>query len=339
MFLAPLNYDRFFSKVFSDEKIVRRFLEDCLDVKIEEFKMLKNKHKVTDDAAAVEFDFRCKIDDSYVIIDMQQWYKWDVVQRFYIYHALNSGLQLEELPFKNFVLDRTSRKLKKVKDYRALEPVITLIWMVVDSLGSQNDYLSYSMAPETVTNFIKDEKFWHEPEILSLMKERARILEVMNNGTKDLDFLPKNRLIFMFQQNIVRNKALEKYERWFEFAEKTRNKNNKEEDFKEFMEDKTFSEVIKRLNKTDLTEDDIIYIDDEKEFWEESERFEKGIYQNGKKEGRKEGKKEGIKEGIKEGRKDMAIDIALNLNKKDIPIDIIAQTTGLSIEELEKLFS
>jgi len=38
------------------------------------------QHKFTDDAAAVEFDFRCKIDDQFVIIDMQQWFKSDVVQ-------------------------------------------------------------------------------------------------------------------------------------------------------------------------------------------------------------------------------------------------------------------
>lgn len=88
MYLAPLNYDRFFKKVFSDKAIAQQFLEDFLDTKIEEIELLKEKHKVTDDASIVEFDFRCKINGAYIIIDMQQWYKMDMVKRFYLYHSL-----------------------------------------------------------------------------------------------------------------------------------------------------------------------------------------------------------------------------------------------------------
>ncbi|MCP4353424.1 MAG: hypothetical protein GY795_48870, partial [Desulfobacterales bacterium] len=84
---------------------------------------------ITDDAAFVEFDFRCRIRDTHVIIDMQQWYKPDVTQRFYLYHALNTGLQLESLPKEKIVVDRLSKKIKKISDYRMLEPVITLIWV------------------------------------------------------------------------------------------------------------------------------------------------------------------------------------------------------------------
>ncbi|MCP4132179.1 MAG: hypothetical protein GY754_14505, partial [bacterium] len=61
MYLAPLNYDRFFKKVFSDKEISRRFLEDFLEVKIDSIELLKEKHQLTDDASVVEFDFRCKI--------------------------------------------------------------------------------------------------------------------------------------------------------------------------------------------------------------------------------------------------------------------------------------
>jgi hypothetical protein len=104
MYLAPLNYDRYFRKVFSELKIAKRFLEDFLDVEIQEIEFLQNKKSISDDARYVEFDFRCKIDGFYVIIDMQQWHKTDVVQRFYVYHALNSALQLEKLPKKSFPL-------------------------------------------------------------------------------------------------------------------------------------------------------------------------------------------------------------------------------------------
>ncbi len=41
MYLAPLNYDRYFKKIFSDLDIAQRFLEDI-------------HHKITDDAVVVE---------------------------------------------------------------------------------------------------------------------------------------------------------------------------------------------------------------------------------------------------------------------------------------------
>ena len=69
------------------------------------------------------------------------------------------------------------------------------------------------------------------------MKERARVLEVLDNHSKELDFLSKNPLIFVQQKNIVKNKTNAKYSKWFEFAEKTKNPDNKEEDFLEYMDD------------------------------------------------------------------------------------------------------
>ena len=103
MYLSPLNYDRYFKKVFSDINIAKAFLMDFLDVEIETIEPLSSTHKLTDNATNVAFDFRCKIDGQYVIIDMQQWYKTDVVKRFYVYHAANSVLQLETLPFKKLL--------------------------------------------------------------------------------------------------------------------------------------------------------------------------------------------------------------------------------------------
>ena len=91
MYLAPLNYDRYFKKVFSDMRIAKRFLEDFLDIQILELTYLNDKINITDDAQTVEFDFRCKTSEGSFIIEMQQWYKPDVVQRFYVYHAIEIG--------------------------------------------------------------------------------------------------------------------------------------------------------------------------------------------------------------------------------------------------------
>ena len=142
MFLAPLTYDEFFKKVFSNLDIAQAFLEDFFEIKIESITKLDERHKVTRDSTVVEFDFRCKIDGAYVIIDMQQWKKPDIVHRFSLYHSLSSVLQLEDMPLKSIFINKKNRIKKdsekkneriKVKDYRRLEPVITLIWMVDDS--------------------------------------------------------------------------------------------------------------------------------------------------------------------------------------------------------------
>jgi hypothetical protein len=283
--------------------------------------MLKGRHRVTDDAVLVEFDFRCQIENSFVILDMQQWYKRDVTQRFYLYHALNTGLQLEELPNKRVLYDYSYQKTEKVQDYRALQPVLTLVWMVDDALGFKDDYVTYTMTPELVTEFIKNEKLWHKPEIIEIMKERARVLEVLGNQSKELDFLSKNRLIFLLQKNIVKNKTNAPYSKWFEFAEKTRNPDNKEEDFLEYMDDDIFCEIMKRINKKELTEDDFFYIENEKTIWEEVERFERQIYEDGREEGLKKGKEE----------------IAKVLKNSELSIEKISEITNLSKKEIDKL--
>ena len=101
MYLAPINYDRFFERVFSDLNIAKQFLEALLGVQIETIELLARKNKITDAAAFTEFDFRCKIDGQYVIIEMQQAYKQDVVKRFFLYFCNNTSLQLENLPIVN----------------------------------------------------------------------------------------------------------------------------------------------------------------------------------------------------------------------------------------------
>jgi predicted transposase/invertase (TIGR01784 family) len=329
MYLAPLNYDKYFNKVFSNERIAKRFLEDFLETEVNELEMLKGKLRVTDNASLVEFDFRCKIDNSFVILDMQQWYKRDISQRFYLYHALNTGLQLEKLPSKRVLYDYSYEKNKKVKDYRALLPVLTLVWMADDSLDLKDDFVAYSMSPEIVVKFVKNKKLWHKPEIVELLKERARLLEVLDNQTKELQFLAKNRLIFMLQKNTVKNKNKEKYVKWFEFAEKTKNTDNKKEDFQEYLDDEIFCEMMKRLSKDTLTDDDFFYIQNEKTFWEEVERFEQGIYEVAWNEGEAKGEAK--------GEKNKALEIARRLKEKGFDDDLIADISGLPPGELGRL--
>jgi hypothetical protein len=48
----------------------------------------------------------------------------------------------------------------------------------------------------------------------------------------------------VFQKNIVKNAKMEKYYRWFLFAEQTKCTTNKNEDFKEFEGDKIFQKNL-----------------------------------------------------------------------------------------------
>ena len=334
MYLAPLNYDRYFKKVFSDTAIAKRFLEDFFDTSIDEIELLTQQHKITDNATAVEFDFRCKMDGRYVIVDMQQWYKPDVVHRFYTYHCINTALQLEKMPLKSIYLEEVkNEKERKIKDYSELLPVITLVWMVDDKLGFTDDVAAYTMTPEIVNRFISENELWNSPDITQLLKRRNEAYGQLTNNTKQLGFLQQNKIIFAFQKNIVTNKKYSKYYNWFELAEKTLDRANKKIDFLKYEEDKIFGELIRRISTEYLQEDDFTYIDDYDQFIERVKRYDRGLFHEGKIEGNMEGKIE----GRIEGREEEKINNAINCIRKGLSDSDIQDITGLPVEVIKKL--
>ena len=260
MYLAPINYDRFFERVFRDLKISKQFLEDLLNVTIEEITYLARKNKITDDSAFIEFDFRCKINGQYVIIDMQQFYKQDVIKRFFLYFCNNTTLQLENIP--PIAIPAPNGKVYKTKNYHFLEPSIVLVWMVDDVLGYEEDMAAFSIFPEILNDFIRNEALWATNNLPELLKERTAV-----NKTKGLDFLPKNRLIYLFQPNIVKNEAkMALYHKWFEFAALTQNPNNQESDFESFKKIPIFNDIMEKLRTTTLSHDDFQYLTDQVEY-------------------------------------------------------------------------
>lgn len=273
MYLAPLNYDRFFKRVFSHDHIAKRFLEDFLQVEIEDFQKLSEENRLTDDAAKVIFDYRCKIKGQYVTIDMQQWYKTDVVRRFYLYHSVSSVLQLETMKNKTFSL-KSGIKIT-TKDYHGLAPVLTLIWMVDDILRfKKKNYVSYKLLPEDVETFLNDDviwdsKNWNKEKLKKLLEERKKVLKIVQNDQKGLEFLGQNKLYFLFQHNIVQSNEIKPYKRWFDFAERTRDENNTEADFESYTSDPIFADIIRIINRQKLTEDDLSYIATEAKYEED----------------------------------------------------------------------
>lgn len=68
--------------------------------------------------------------------------------------------------------------------------------------------------------------------------------------------------------------------------------------------------------------------------------IEKGIKQGikqGIEKGIKQGIKKGKEEGLKEGASKREQEIAARLKKKGVPTEVIAETTGLSKEQIENL--
>ena len=59
--------------------------------------------------------------------------------------------------------------------------------------------------------------------------------------------------------------------------------------------------------------------------------------EEGLKEGKIEGLKEGLDRGLKEGEKNKSIEIAKNMLQLNIDVNIISQSTGLSVNEIENL--
>ena len=91
------------------------------------------------------------------------------------------------------------------------------------------------------------------------------------------------------------------------------------------MDDEIFREVIKRINKNELTEDDLLYIENETKIREEVERFEEQIYEDGR------------EDGLEKGKKRNAFEVAGKLKAKGFDDEIIAEVTGLSLDEISRL--
>jgi len=368
MYLAPLNYDRFFKKVFSDIEISKKFLEDALSVTISEIEMLPQRNRVTDAARSVDFDFRCKIEGHSVIIEMQQWFKTDIIQRFHLYHCLNTALQLEDLPTKIILTleDSPKKTIKEEKNYALLKPVITIIWLVHDNLNETDDYLSFVPVSQSVLDFIRDHALWNRKNMSELQEERKRVLKKINNNAKGLLWMQENKEIFFFQKNIVKNKTNANYLHWFDFAEKTLNKENLQDDFTEYQEDKIFKEMIKRLKVSATDKEDLTYIDNyemyqdkvqqfidsisreaiiDKEIELEEERTQKEEALAKEKEALAKEKEALAKEKEERRQKELALAkeketrvlSAKTLLEYNVPIEKIMQTTGLSREEIEEI--
>ena len=66
-------------------------------------------------------------------------------------------------------------------------------------------------------------------------------------------------------------------------------------------------------------------------------RAEKAALERGREEGREKGREEGREEGLVKGREEARLESARKLTQMGVAAEIIAEATGLSIEEICKL--
>ncbi len=322
MYLAPMNYNRFFERLFKIPVIAQRIFEDILDIKITEITPLPRKTKLTVDAAYVEFDYRCKIDGQYVILDMQQWYKKDVIKRFYMYDANNTSLQMETL--KPMSVLTGEGKEYKTRDYSQIEPTTTIVWMVDDRLGYNENIVSFSLTPDLVTDFMRDATIWGANDSETLLKRHAELLAIMDNDNKDIGFLSKNKLMFVFQKNIVKSLKMAKYSKLFKFAEATKNPDNKEKDFEIFKDDQIFIMMIDELKVANLNNDDSQYITDYPAFYERNLVYQEKL------------KREAMEEAMEEVRKEARLEYELKMKNVDTLLQLALQEKQKAEQEKQK---
>lgn len=202
--------------------------------------------------------------------------------------------------------------------------------MADDNLKFTEDYIAFACLPEQTADFIKNDTLWDEKDLEKILKEREKALILLNNDSKDLDFLPQNRLIYAFQKNIVKNKKFSKYFKWFDLAEKTRNKNNTKLDFELYEKDKILMAVMQRIQKNALKLNDLRYIKNADSL------FEGGIGV-GIAQGIEKGIEQGIEKGIEIGESKKSKEIVIIAYLEGFNNPIIAKLTKLPVNEVERI--
>ena len=193
-------------------------------------------------------------------------------------------------------------------------PQVVSIWIIKGELSSRNIFKNYK-SPIAMVNLKTDESKLNDG--IFCISKNFNIIYIFLDKLKDGIFNKnlENWLKFIDNQNVTEIKDDE--------IVKANGKMNI------FRGDKVMKAIYEAKLKARF--DRIEYI---------NEAHDKGL-QQGREEGiemgREEGLKEGIKEGLNKGLKEKSIEIAKNMLKLNIDINIISQSTGLSIKEIEQI--
>ena len=140
-----------------------------------------------------------------------------------------------------------------------------------------------------------------------------------------------------FKPNTVLDKKMAVL--WLRFLTEI-NEHTREVD-KELLMDDNVAKAVRLVEESAYSDAELWAID---RYWDSvsrertalSEKFLKGEAK-GRAEGEKSGFEKGMKEGEEKGRKDATLANALSLKKNGVPVDVIANSLGLSIDDVRKL--
>ena len=222
--------------------------------------------------------------------------------------------------------------------------------MVNDSLGFSDDYVSYSSLPDALALFIRNNTLWQSADKKMLTNERNKLLKLLDNNTKNLNFMQENKLIYAFQKNIVKNAKYTKYYEWFEFAERSLKKDNTEADFEKYNNRDVFLEMMHRLKAGTMTNEDADLIVLYNEFIHTVDDLEEAIKQEKQRAEKAQKQLRTEKQRAEEAQKQLQTEkqraetekqqrlIAAKAMKNDgMPIGQIARYLNLTPDELEQL--
>lgn len=98
-----------------------------------------------------------------------------------------------------------------------------------------------------------------------------------------------------------------------------------------------FEKLFKIAEYTNLTkEEKMLYDISQKRKWD-NQAFMEGALEDGMKKGLEQGLEQGLLQGKQQGSAEKQLEIARALKSEGLPVDLIAKTTGLSLQEIESL--
>ena len=311
--IIPLGKDMLFKKVFGDNNAIERlegFISVYFNAPIEEVKgkvkvVNGEKRKQHKDSKEQRVDIVCEVNLQIkdIIVNIEVNLKEGTTLKRNVLYA--SGI--------------LSNQLRNKQSYDEIKPVIQISFDNYE-INEENERIIKRC-------FIKDE----EGKIVT------DILEIDHINIDKCNEVWYNNGINKYEkrdQDLIRIGALLTIDNI--------------EDFKSCMEEISMSkeikeEIVDAVEEFNGVEDFVAnfdYEEDRRKIIEGDLRLAKRqAREEGLQEGREEGIKKGIKEGKIEGAKKKSIDIVKRLLLKNIDVNIISETTGLTLEEIKKLES
>jgi predicted transposase/invertase (TIGR01784 family) len=191
--------------------------------------------------------------------------------------------------------------LKRGEPYKNIKKVYSINILYFKEFHNENEYIYHGK-----TEF----RGMHNGKILSLTEQQKKLFEAQTAG----DLYPEYYLLDVTNFD---NTARSSLDEWVYYL-----KNN---EVKDTFKAKGMKEVREHLDYEKLSP-------------EEKRRYEKQIdIKLGWDSSIETAKQEGLAEGREEGKQEAKLEIARNLLSLGLPVESIAESTGLSVEEVEKM--